>query len=73
MPDPDDRKRRSRGISDDMSPEAIARRLELASQLYEAWLQFRGARRLGPVTPAEQVAEPPPRSGLGAPRPPAPD
>jgi hypothetical protein len=56
-----------------MSPEAIARRLELASQLYEAWLQFRGARRLGPVTPAEQVAEPPPRSGRDEPRPPAPD
>ncbi len=51
--DPEEMKRRSRGISSDMSPAAITRRLEIAAELYQVWRSFRTARRIGPVI--EQV------------------
>lgn len=37
---PEEAKRLSRGISTDMSPEAVSRRLEIAGELFElaAWL-----------------------------------
>lgn len=52
------RKQRSRGISTDMSPAALERRLELMSQLYEVWQLLRTAKRIGPR--AGNLAEPSP-------------
>ena len=37
-------KRLSRGWSDDMDGQAIARRLELVDQLYETWLKLKTAK-----------------------------
>lgn len=51
----DDLKQRSRGISTDMSPEAIMGRLQKVSDLYEVWTWLRTAKRIGPV---DQVREP---------------
>lgn len=51
-PDP---KARSRGISSDMSPAALERRLEIMAQLYEVWLLLRTARRIGPVAPGQNT------------------
>lgn len=56
--DPEEMKRRGRGISDDMSPEAIARRIEIVGQLHRTWQMLRHAQRIGPVEPPDQVAEP---------------
>lgn len=53
-----DAKDRSRGLSTDMSSQALERRLEIMSQLYEVWLLLRTAKRVGPV--AGNVAEPAP-------------
>ena len=39
----------SRGISDDMSPEAIARRLDIANQLYMLARTLSEAQYVGPV------------------------
>jgi hypothetical protein len=61
----DDSKRRSRGISTDMSPQAIARRIARASDLYDTWLALRGARRLGPVQPGAVAESPPEPWGPG--------
>lgn len=65
--DPEDQKRRSRGISRDMSPGSISRRLEVMGQLHEVWQLLRRARRIGPVEVPGTVREPsPPRCrGLG--------
>lgn len=43
----------SRGISRDMSPEAIARRLDIASQLFKLWNTLRNAKYVGPVERVE--------------------
>ncbi len=56
-----DAKACSRGVSTDMSPAALERRLEKVGQLYEVWQLLRTARRVGPVaTPADRVGEAPP-------------
>lgn len=63
--DPKDLKRRGRGISDDMSPDAIGKRIDIVGQLHRMWQLLRHAQRVGPVQPADhpadQVAEPEPR------------
>ncbi len=61
-----DLKARSRGFSTDMSPDAIAKRLDIAGDLYEttAWL-----RRFVPVSsvepPAAQARSTPPSNSAG--------
>jgi hypothetical protein len=55
-------KRRGRGISDDMSPDAIGNRIEIVGQLHRMWQMLRQAECVGPVQPADQVAEPEPRA-----------
>jgi hypothetical protein len=57
--DPDDAKRRSRGISADMSPEAILRRIGIVSELYDVWRTLKTTRQLGPGGNAGEVREPP--------------
>ena len=47
--DPEEMKRRGRGISDDMSPAAIARRIDIVAGLHRTWQVLRQARRSGPV------------------------
>ncbi len=42
-------KNRSRGWSDDMSTDAIKRRLEIVAELYQLWLKLKKVKRLGPV------------------------
>ncbi len=42
----DEAKRLSRGESTDMSPEAIAQRIVIASQLYDLWHFLRPAERI---------------------------
>ncbi len=63
--DPEELKRRGRGISDDMSPDAIGRRIDIVGQLHRMWQLLRHAQRVGPVQaadqPADRVAEPEPR------------
>ena len=44
-------KRRSRGFSTDMSGEAVAKRIDIVSQLRELGLAAKNARILGPVSP----------------------
>ena len=39
----------SRGISRDMSPQAIARRLEIANELYEVAVMLSKSRNMGKV------------------------
>ena len=66
--DPREMKRRGRGISDDMSPQAIARRLDLVGELWRLWRTLRAARRIGPVEPpsiARTGADPRPERGRG--------
>ena len=41
----------SRGVSRDMSPEAIARRLEIASQLHELSKMLGRSKRRGKIEP----------------------
>ena len=41
-----DYKSLSRGVSDDMSPEAISRRLDIVSELYDLYLSLKKSRRL---------------------------
>lgn len=43
-----DAKAGSRGISTDMSSQALERRLETMSQLYEVWQLLRTAKRIDP-------------------------
>lgn len=73
MIDPEEMKRRSRGICSDMSPRAIDKRLAIAAELYDLWRFFRSARRIGPVAEEEgegaeldilptEVCEPDPES-----------
>lgn len=63
MTEADDAKERSRGISTDMSSEAIMRRLQKVADLYEVWRWLRTAKRIGAV---EQVRKPgDPGAGLG--------
>jgi hypothetical protein len=50
----EDRKQQNRGISADMAPEAIMRRLQKVAELYDLWRWLRTAERIGPV---EQVRE----------------
>lgn len=59
--DPEELKRQSRGISADMSPAAINRRLDMLGQLHEVWELLRSARRIGPAIRSDAVAEDPPR------------
>ena len=46
---PAERKDLSRGISSDMSPEAVTRRLDLVDELRELAEELATAKRLGPV------------------------
>ena len=45
----EDLKKRSRGVGRDMSPEAISRRLDIASELYELAKSLGNAKRIGSV------------------------
>ena len=56
-------KRRGRGISRDMSPEGIARRLDIVGELWRMWRVLRQARPIGPVQARD--ATPRPASGPG--------
>lgn len=47
---PDDAKRLSRGISNDMSPEAISRRLDIMSELFRLNSALSKAQYVGKVT-----------------------
>jgi hypothetical protein len=53
--DADEMKRRSRGISDDMSPAAIARRIDIVGELWRMWQTLRSARRIGPVVSQDDL------------------
>lgn len=55
--DPEELKRRGRGISDDMSPAAIGKRIEIVGQLHRMWQLLRQAQRVGPMQPADQPAD----------------
>jgi len=46
---PDEAKRLSRGISSDMSPEAISRRLDIVSQLFQLGSALTRAKYIGRV------------------------
>jgi len=48
--EPRDVKWFSRGWSDEMTPEAVRRRLEKLEQLYQAWLEL---KKLRPIKPEE--------------------
>lgn len=50
-------------VSRDMSPEAIARRLEIASELRELWRILSRAKRLGPAEGPSKASSP--ESGQG--------
>ena len=56
----DEAKRRSRGESTDMSPEAIGQRIAIAGELHDLWQWLRRAERIGPVERADALAEPRP-------------
>ena len=45
---PEEMKNISRGVSGDMSPDAIARRLDIASELYDLAKSLSKATRIGP-------------------------
>jgi len=55
----DPTKSKSRGISGDMSPAAIERRLEMVDELRELALELSRAERLGPVRSQQADAEMP--------------
>lgn len=57
--DMDPTKSKSRGVSCDMSPAAVERRLELVDELRELALDLSRAERLGPVNSQQAVEEPP--------------
>lgn len=59
-PSPTILKNASRGISTDMSPEAIARRFDVLQQLNELCDWLSRAKRLGPVKPEADGTAPPP-------------
>ena len=48
-----DNKAKSRGISADMSPQAISRRLEIVSELYELSKTLDTAKFVGKVEPTK--------------------
>ena len=54
--DADEAKRRSRGISTDMSPDAILRRIEIVSELYDMWRTLQQSRPV--AAPAGEAWEP---------------
>jgi hypothetical protein len=54
---PEEMKKRSRGISTDMSPEAISRRIEIASQLYEMATLLKKAKKIGRASPEGRGAD----------------
>jgi hypothetical protein len=60
----DPTKSKSRGISCDMSPSAIERRLETVDELRELALDLSRAERLGPVRSQHAVVETPSSSEL---------
>lgn len=60
-----DYKSLSRGISDDMSSEAIARRLEIASQLWAAANELGRSTYLGKVDPEHATTPTPPKTDGG--------
>lgn len=49
VPDADTLKSRSRGISQDMSPDAINRRLDIVDELREFAIELRDSTRHGPL------------------------
>jgi hypothetical protein len=53
----DPTKSKSRGISGDMSPAAVERRLEMVDELRELALDLSRAERLGPVSSQQPVVE----------------
>ncbi len=57
---PEEMKRRSRGWSTDMSGEAIARRVDIVSELRAVGLWLAKARRIGRVEEGGTKGEPPP-------------
>lgn len=56
---PEEMKRRSRGFSVDMSGEAVARRIDMVSQLRELGLALKKAKILGPAEASAPPAPPP--------------
>lgn len=60
----DDLEAASRGISDDMSAAAIARRIDIVGQLFRLWRTLRQAQRVEDVGRGDAVAEPRPSGGL---------
>ncbi|MHC4076908.1 MAG: hypothetical protein ACYST0_00555, partial [Planctomycetota bacterium] len=54
---PDEAKNRSRGISTDMSSDAIAHRLSIASELFRLAKTLQGAKLVGPVKSTAQRAD----------------
>jgi hypothetical protein len=52
---PEEAKRLSRGISSDMSPEAISRRLEIVSQLFRLGSALSRAKYIGRVEDVRAV------------------
>ena len=56
---PEEAKKKSRGISQDMSPEAISRRLDIASQLFEFALWIEKGLKQKPATPRMQRPDAP--------------
>ena len=50
---PDLSKNRSRGWSDDMSTDAIKRRLEIVAELYQLWLGLKKAKPVGKPLPVD--------------------
>lgn len=57
MIDPEEAKRRSRGISTDMSPQAILRRLEIVSELRNFALELGRGRFIGPAEEENSAGE----------------
>ncbi|MBM81564.1 MAG: hypothetical protein CMJ78_13375 [Planctomycetaceae bacterium] len=57
-------KAESRGVSADMSPEAISRRLDIVSELYDLCITLGRARYVGKVeeSPKDKDAQLPPQS-----------
>jgi hypothetical protein len=52
---PSECKDRSRGISVDMSPEAVARRIDIVDELRELAHELVNAKRLGPLVAKDKL------------------
>ncbi len=63
-PSPNEFKDAARGLSADMSPEAVARRVDIMDELWEAsrearlrWAEEQGLRPKAPPAPVEEIPE----------------